>query len=278
MVQEQIEQIPVITMIQVQKRRKDRFNIYVDGEYAFPVSEAVLIKTGLFKGMKLTKERQTEIERENNAYLAYTIAVDYLSYGLRSEKEVKQKLRENEIEPPFIEQTIQRLRDQQYINDQIYGESYTRTAANINRKGPQVIAQDLKLKGLDEAMIALSLQQYPEDQQIENAVHLAEKSLNKQRRNSSREALMKVKLHLRQKGYITEIIETAISQLDFEKSAEDELHALRIQGDKVWQRQSRKAEGRELVQKVKANLFQKGFPSELINMYIEEKTQEMDEA
>lgn len=56
------EKPSVITKITVQKRRKDRFNIFVDGEYAFPISEAVLIKIGLFKGMELTKERQKEIE------------------------------------------------------------------------------------------------------------------------------------------------------------------------------------------------------------------------
>ena len=37
-----------ITKITVQKKRKDRFNIFVDGEYAFPVSEAVLIKLSSF--------------------------------------------------------------------------------------------------------------------------------------------------------------------------------------------------------------------------------------
>lgn len=270
------DKLPEITMIQVQKRRKDRFNIYVDGEYAFPVSEAALIKTGLHKGMTLTKERQEAIEHENNAYLAYTIAVDYLSYGLRSEKEVRQKLLENEIEMPHIHATLERLRDQKYIDDQIYGESYTRTAANINRKGPRQIEQELKRKGLDEETIQLSLEQYPEEQQLENAAALAEKSLNKQTRTSSKDAKMKVRMHLQQKGYDKDVITKVFENLDSEKSEEDELFALRVQGEKVWRRYARKAEGRELEQKVKSNLYQKGFPGELINEYIEEKKQEMD--
>lgn len=274
--EEKTEQLPEITMIQVQKRRKDRFNIYLDGEYAFPISEAVLIKTGLYKGMTLTKERQETIEEENSQYLAYTIAVDYLSYGLRSEKEVRQKLLDNEIEMRYIHTTLERLREQMYINDQIYGESYTRTAANINRKGPRQIAQDLKAKGLDDETISHSLMEYPDNQQLENAQYLAEKAMNKQSRTSSKDAQMKVRLHLQQKGYPKEIINQVFDGLDSEKSEEDELFALRIQGDKVWRRYSRKAEGRELEQKVKGNLYQKGFPGDLINQYIEEKKQEMD--
>ena len=268
------EKPSVITKITVQKRRKDRFNIFVDGEYAFPISEAVLIKIGLFKGMELTKERQKEIEEENTSYLSYSIAVDYLSYSLRSEKEVRQKLKENDIPPEVIEGTIQRLHDQNYIDDRIYGESYTRTAANINRKGPFVIAQDLKLKGLDEDVIAQALEQYPEDYQMENGVKLAEKLLKKQQRTSSRDAKMKAKLHLQQKGYGRDIIDKIMSEVDSEKSEDEEMTALRIQGDKVWQRYARKAEGFTLIQKVKTNLFQKGFPNELISEYIEEKKQE----
>ena len=60
-------------------------------------------------------------------------------------------------------------------------------------------------------------------------------------------------------------------EVETEKSAEDELDALRVQGDKAWVRYARKAEGRALVQKVRASLYQKGFANELINTYIEEK-------
>lgn len=260
-----------ITKITVQKKRKDRFNIFVDGEYAFPVSEAVLIKLGLNKGMQLTPERMEEIERENSAYLAYTTAVDYLSYGLRSEKEVRTKLREQEIPEAFIEPALARLREQKYIDDVIYGESYTRTAMTINRKGPRVIAQELKLKGLDEPTIMTALEQYPDEVQLENAVALAEKALRKQNRVSSREAEQKARLYLQQKGFDKEIIQQVFEAVDSDKSEEDELAALRVQGDKVWTRYARKAEGRELAQKVRASLYQKGFASDLINLYIEEK-------
>lgn len=260
-----------ITKITVQKKRKDRFNIFVDGEYAFPVSEAVLIKLGLNRGMQLTPERMEEIESENSAYLAYTTAVDYLSYGLRSEKEVRTKLREQEIPEMYIEPTLQRLRDQKYIDDLIYGESYTRTMMTINRKGPRVIAQELKQKGLDEPTIMSALDQYPEDMQLENALALAEKTLRKQSRVSSREGGQKTRLYLQQKGFDKEIIQQVFEEVDTVKSEDGELDALRVQGDKAWTRYARKAEGRALIQKVRSSLYQKGFANELINTYIEEK-------
>lgn len=270
------EKIPVVTKIVVQKKRKDRFNIYVDGEYSFPISEAVLIKVGLYKGMQLTKERSLEIERENYDYMAYTTAVNYLSYSLRSEAEVRKKLEGEEISEDAIERALTRLKEQNYVNDRIYGESYTRTAANLSRKGPQLIANELKTKGLSPETISLVLKEYPLDQQIENGIAIAEKMMRKQSRVSSREASNKLRAHLQQKGYLADTIPAILEEIETVKEEDDEMAALRLQGDKLWHKQERKHKGRELIQKVKAGLFQKGYAGDMISAYIQEKEQEME--
>jgi regulatory protein len=274
--EEQAEKLPVVTKITVQKKRKDRFNVFIDGEYSFPISEAVLIKVGLHKGMTLTKERSAEIEKENYDYMAYTTAVNYLSYSLRSEKEVRKKLHDEEISPDAIERALTRLVDQNYVNDRSYGESYTRTAANLNLKGPQLIANELKGKGLSEEDIAFSLKQYPHELQLENAQTIAEKQLRKQSRVSSHEAASKIRLHLHQKGYPSDIVLEVMGEIETEKEEEDEMVALRMQGDKLWRRYERKAKGRELHQKVRSGLYQKGYQGDMISAYIEEKEQEAE--
>lgn len=271
------EKIPVVTKIEVQKKRKDRFNIYVDGEYSFPISEAVLIKIGMHKGMQLTKERSLEIEKENYDYMAYTTAVNYLSYSLRSESEVRKKLIDEEISDDAIERAITRLKEQNYVNDQIYGESYTRNAANLYQKGPQLIANGLKTKGLSPEMISFALKQYPLEQQMENGIAVAEKMIRKQSRVSSREAGQKLRAHLQQKGYTSDTIPAILEEIETVKEEDDEKAALRLQGDKLWHRQERKHKGRDLIQKVKAGLFQKGYSGEMIAAYIQEKEQETDE-
>jgi regulatory protein len=270
------EKIPVVTKIVVQKKRKDRFNIYVDGEYSFPISEAVLIKVGLYKGMQLTKERSLEIERENYDYMAYTTAVNYLSYSLRSEAEVRKKLIDEEISEDAIERALTRLKEQNYVNDRIYGESYTRTAANLNRKGPQLIANELKTKGLSPETISLVLKEYPLEQQIENGIAIAEKMMRKQSRVSSREASNKLRAHLQQKGYLADTIPAILEEIETVKEEDDEMSALRLQGDKLWHKQERKHKGKDLIQKVKAGLFQKGYSGDMISAYIQEKEQEME--
>lgn len=54
--------MPNITKITTQKKRKDRYNIFVDEKYAFSVDEEVLLKFQLKKGMELDDLLLAEIQ------------------------------------------------------------------------------------------------------------------------------------------------------------------------------------------------------------------------
>lgn len=260
---------PKITSIQAQKR-KGRYNIFLDGQYAFPVDEALIVKHLLRKGMEISPDLRKTLEEEDAFRKAYQRSLNYLSYGLRSEKEVREDLIDKEYED-HVEAVIEKLKDQKLLDDLEYAKAYVRTAAKINRKGPRVIQKDLFKRGIDEYKIQEALLEYPEEDQIENAVHLSEKQWKKGKRKSQRETVQKVKQYLMQKGFDREIIEAAIEAIDTEKDEDEEYEALVIQGEKAWKRYARKAEGYELKQKTKAYLYNKGYPTELINQFIDSK-------
>lgn len=261
-----------ITSITSQKK-KERYNIFIDGEYAFPVDESILIKHLLRKGMEVSVGFQKQIEEEDGHYKAYQSALNYLSYALRSEKEVKDDLIEKEYED-HVESVIEKLKAQRLINDLEYAKSYVRTAANINRKGPRVISQELRKRGIDESKIEDALFEYPDNQQIENAEALIQKKWKKSSKTSQRDKIQKVKAYLMQKGYSNDIIQEALNEVDTEMDEGEEYRSLMKQADKAWKRYSRKTEGFELIQKMKSFLYGKGYPSDLINRYIEEKEKE----
>lgn len=265
--------LPVITKIQSQKK-KGRYNIFLDEEYAFPVDEALIVKHLLRKGMEVSSEFQQILQTEDTFRKAYQRSLNYLSYGLRSEKEVRDDLIEKEFEE-YVFDVIQKLKEQRLINDLEYAKSYVRTAANLNRKGPRTIQNELKQRGIDELKIEEAMPEYPFEDQMENAVKLAEKQWAKTKRQSQRETLQKVKQFLMQKGFSTDVINIAVETIDTEKEADEEYDALVLQGEKAWGRYARKAEGYELIQKTKAYLFNKGYPSELIQRFIDQKEEEV---
>ena len=52
--------VPKVTKITTQKR-EGRYNVFLDDQYAFPISEDVMIKYRIFKGMEIDKQLQEEI-------------------------------------------------------------------------------------------------------------------------------------------------------------------------------------------------------------------------
>lgn len=265
--------LPKITSIQAQKR-KGRYNIFLDGKYAFPVDEALIVKHLLRKGMEVSPDLKRTLQEEDAFRKAYQRALNYLSYGLRSEKEVRDDLAQKEFEE-HSDAVIEKLKEQRLIDDVEYAKAYVRTGANLNRKGPKVIANELKRRGIDELKIEEALPEYSEEDQVENAIFLAEKQWRKGKKKSEREAIQYVRQYLMQKGFQSDIINVALEAIDTEKEDEEEYEALMKQGEKAWKRYARKFQGYELEQKIKAYLFQKGYPSELITRFIEEKEKDV---
>lgn len=261
-----------ITSIKAQKR-KGRYNIYIDGEYAFPVAESVLVKYMLTKGMTVSKELQKKLETEDNFSKSYTRALNYLSYSLRTEKQIRDDLIDKDF-GLFVDEVIFKLKDQNLINDLEYAKSYIRTSARINRKGPRVIANELRTKGITELQIEDAMTEYPYDLQLENASKLIEKQMKKPNKSSEREKMNKISAFLYGKGYSSDVINEAMEIVEPEIDEDAEFEALVKQADKAWRRYQRKSSGYELIQKLKTYLYAKGYPSDLINRYIDQKNED----
>lgn len=81
-----------ITKITRQKNNDERYNIFLDEEYAFAVDEAVLIQFELKKGKVLDEFDIGDITYEEEIRKAFNKALQFLSFQMRSEHEVKEKL------------------------------------------------------------------------------------------------------------------------------------------------------------------------------------------
>ena len=97
-----VQFMPIITKITTQKKRTDRYNIFVDEKYAFSVDEEVLLKFQLKKGKEIDSLVLSQIQFHDEIQKAFTAALDYLSYRMRSEAEVRLFLKKKEIEEPII--------------------------------------------------------------------------------------------------------------------------------------------------------------------------------
>jgi regulatory protein len=267
----------IITKITVQKKRKDRYNIFLDdgsGErYAFSVAEDVLIQFQLKKGMEIDEFSIMEVSYQDDIKKAYNLAVQYLALRMRSEFEVRQYLRKKEMEDPIVNEVIHKLYHHQFLNDEEFSNAYVRTQMNTSDKGAVQIKRELKEKGINDSLIDECICHFSNAEQVEKASLLATKFLQKNHKDSQRVMKQKLEQMLVRKGYPYDVIQEALSTIEMEKTDEDEMDVLKVQGEKL-ARKYQKYSGYEFTQKMKQSLYQKGFPLDLIEQFLLEHESE----
>lgn len=264
----------VITKIARQKNNPERYNIYLNEEYAFPVDEAILLQFGLTKGKVLEAYDIEEIAYEDEIRKAFNKGLNFLSYQMRSEHEVKKKLLDLEFGEAVILEAIQKLKSYGFLNDEVYSKALLDTKKATMKKGPRAIRQDLIKKGIDKNLQDEVLETFSHEEQIKLATQLAEKVVRSEKKKTPAQVKQKIQDFLMRKGYSFGIVDEVLQGISFEQDEDDWQEMLDVQGEKVWKKYSAKYTGYELKMKTKQALYQKGFPVEVIDRFIEEKGNE----
>lgn len=150
-----------ITAIVVQKKNPNRVNIYLDGEFAFGVAR--ITAAWLKNGEELSDERIAKLLVDDTREWAYQQSLLYLSYRVRSEKEIQQNLRKHEISEEVIEETLQRLRGAGLANDNEFAQAWVENRNTFRPRSKRALTVELRQKGLDDEAIQASLSEVDED-------------------------------------------------------------------------------------------------------------------
>lgn len=264
----------IISKITTQKKRKNRYNVFIDDEYAFSVDEDTLIKSELRKGKQLSEEDIAHIQATENVQQAYLLAINYLSYRMRSVKEMEEYLRKKEIQQDTIEIIIQGLIKEKNLDNRAFAHSFVKDRVLLTSKGPTVIRQELYEKGIAGSIIDEALQHFTYESQVEKVNKFVQKEMKKKSKHAYRKRLDQIKLTLLRRGYTQDIITAVLSEIDIEIDQTEEKMKVMREGDKIYRRYARKYEGYELFERCKAALYQKGFSMDLIIEFIENKKEE----
>lgn len=254
----------------IRKLKNSYYSVTTNNGRKIRVSEDTLVRHRLLKGEEISDEDLSKIEKEAELDIGYQMALSYLSYQLRSEREIRDQLKKKEISAEGISYVIAKLKEVSLLDDLVFAESYVRTVMKTQDKGPQTIKQGLFQKGISPEISEKALSLYSFDDQELAATRVAEKAMHKYRDKSHKEQENKVRQHLFTKGYSSDVISLVMSNLEVEKDEDEEWDLLVIQGDKLWRKNAR-LDAAKRKQKIKQSLFQKGFDFSEINRYIEEK-------
>jgi regulatory protein len=255
----------IITKISTQKVN-GRYNIDLDGKFAFGAAESVVAKYGLLKGRQVDDCLIEEIKHADQVAQAYFKATKYLSGHLRTERQVRDKLVDMDLEQQVVDQAIANLKETGYINDRQYASAYVSTMINTSDKGPRVITNSLKKDGVDSLIIEEEISKFSGQALSDSALQTAEKLIRHYSRESVRNAENKVRTNMLAKGFSLDDINIAIGKLSLDADSNQEMEKLEAAADKIWNKYAKY--GRQRPYKVKSYLYGKGYSLEMIDQVI----------
>ncbi len=136
-----------ITKISAQKR-KNRVNIYVDGKFFAGIDNNVLVKYNLYKGKEVDKEALSAILDEEERFKGWNYALNLISYRMRTEKEIKDKLIKKGHKLEVVEKIIKHLKELELIDDEKFAEMWVKERVNAHPRSNFVLVQELFRKGI----------------------------------------------------------------------------------------------------------------------------------
>ncbi|PIH00869.1 recombination regulator RecX [Clostridium combesii] len=203
----------IITKIEVQKRNKDRVNVYIDEEFNFACSSELIYYHNLKKGKVIDKNSLNDIIKEDNYIKAKGYALKYIEKSLKIESQVKEKLYLKEYDEDTVNKVIRFLKDYDFIDDDKYCDMYIREKLNIY--GRNKIKYTLLNKGVKENIVIEKINNINEEKEKKVAYKLAEKKYKIMilREKDKFKIYKKIWPYIISRGYNSNIAEWVINEL-----------------------------------------------------------------
>ncbi len=167
-----------ITKIEPQKNNPGRRNIYADGEFVLGVNDETLLRAGLRVGDVVTEDDLDELRDRESYANAKNAAMRYLSFRPRTEREIRNKLRETEHAERHIETVVEDLKRAGLIDDRAFARMYIRDTRAARPAGPILLKQKMILLGINKEIIEDALRETMADvSQEDEATEIAKKFL-----------------------------------------------------------------------------------------------------
>lgn len=202
----------IITKIEAQKKDKNRVNIYVNDEFFLAIFTELVYEFNLKKGMLIEKEHLKEILDKEMYVKAKNKALNILSKADQSERKIREKL-SNEFEEYTINEVIDFLKNNKFIDDELLASKIVNTNINLNKCGKNKIRQNLYNKGINSESISEALCEIDENIEFENAMYLAKKRYQRVKNEDKRKIYQKISQHLAYKGFNYDIIKKVLNKL-----------------------------------------------------------------
>jgi regulatory protein len=206
--------MPVITKIVEQKKRPNRRNVYLDGAFAFGLSDNVVARFRLREGMTISPDTVAEIAQGEVRQECFDYAMKYLQMRLHSTAELRRKLVRREYGDGVIDGVITDLLRMGYLDDARFAKTKAMSAAEHKHHGRRRAFMELIKAGVKKDVADAALNDvYTKTDSLEAARMLAEKKAGSLKRLDPQVARRRLAGMLMRRGFDYETIRPVIDQV-----------------------------------------------------------------
>lgn len=204
-----------VTAMRLQKRRRDRVNVYLDGAYAFSLQ--AILAAELRRGQALSDADIQALQARDAAESAYDAALRYLSYRPRSEQEIRRYLARREVGEEAAAEALARLQRQGFSDDSAFARFWVENREAFRPRGRYALRAELRLKGVEEQDIAAAVGELDEEKSAQRAAQGALRRLSRQDEPTFRRRML---AYLQRRGFGYDVARRVTESLWRELEAE----------------------------------------------------------
>jgi regulatory protein len=223
----------IITKLEIQKKDKDRVNVFIDGKFAVSLSLNEVISLGIQKNQEISPEFLNKIISQSDFGKLFNYALNFLSFRPRSEFEIRDALKRKTIilerttgekkdYQPVVDAVIEKLKSINQINDTEFAMWFVDQRNTFRPKGKIALQQELSRKKISKTVISEVLDKKKDDSdspsQFELALSASRKkaallALKIKDSKSLFEAKVKLQRHLASRGFDWDTIKSVVEKL-----------------------------------------------------------------
>lgn len=196
----------------VESLTKTKFIVEVDGKFAFVLYKGELKRFGVTQGVELSEKIYQQIRTEIVLKRAKLRAMHLLTDTARSEKGLREKLRQGHYPEDIIEQSMDYVRSFGYLDDRKYAESFV--LSRKESKSRKEIYAALLQKGVSAEQIQEVLDEVYAEEGEREAIRKLILKKHVDVLQANEEELHKLYGYLARKGFCYEEIRKAIEEMN----------------------------------------------------------------
>ena len=159
-------------------KSKEVFEVIFEDETKLLLNYNIFEKYKVSVDMDFSEDEILEMKYFSDIERAKSRAMNYISGKLKTKYEVRLKLKENGFAEDVIDEVLDILEKEEYLNDKVYCEIFIEDKKKLNGYGKNKIKSLLIQKGISKNIFEYFLDEFEYDEEFDNALKMGIRKLN----------------------------------------------------------------------------------------------------